>query len=483
MQQEIFSHFAFISVELANSFWPRKLSAAPIRVFNYEALFKALVEHFIPRLQVVDEKEAVRFLTAPDEERIQGAVWFMQLRHVRKVVQDNQHLIQFLHLQLLRRLRDLALLLDDAPQRRLVPILPVGVIDGNGRTEDVDSLEDAPALLQNQADQSHGFAEFAGAEEDAGARDQGHHGVRGLFAAVFRHRKELDLSHPFVSLAKFKAAGPEARLCVTTLSRSALLYSSALRVFSGINQRAGMQLNYFGSKAWLAPHMDRLLGDVAVLHSPFFGSGKLEYYLAARRAWRQRLRARRKPAPLLLEARPGLPALLAAPGGAQGGQALLLRAPPAGRSERPRRAPGRLRVRPAAQQLLGKVGLLRTAEAAGTEQRAASAAATLQRAHQCIYADPPYIFPGRSMNYYGTRGGHDLVFHTELRDALFASGLPFVVSVNDVPEARELYSGADSITSLCSGKNSSKPELLVVHRGNSAVSTGMVEAILLPQQD
>ena len=26
-----------------------------------------------------------------------------------------------------------------------------------------------------------------------------------------------------------------------------------------------------------------LLGDVTVLHSPFFGSGKLEYYLAARR--------------------------------------------------------------------------------------------------------------------------------------------------------------------------------------------------------
>ena len=29
--------------------------------------------------------------------------------------------------------------------------------------------------------------------------------------------------------------------------------------------------------------MDRLLGEVAVLQSPFFGSGKLEYYLAARR--------------------------------------------------------------------------------------------------------------------------------------------------------------------------------------------------------
>ena len=48
-------------------------------------------------------------------------------------------------------------------------------------------------------------------------------------------------------------------------------------------------------------------------------------------ARRRRLRARRKPAPLLLT-RPGLPALLAAPGGAQSGQALLLRAPPDGRS-------------------------------------------------------------------------------------------------------------------------------------------------------
>ena len=54
------------------------------------------------------------------------------------------------------------------------------------------------------------------------------------------------------------------------------------RVFR-INQRAGMQLKYFGSKEWLGSHTDRLLGDVTVLHSPFFGSGKLEYYLAARR--------------------------------------------------------------------------------------------------------------------------------------------------------------------------------------------------------
>ena len=46
---------------------------------------------------------------------------------------------------------------------------------------------------------------------------------------------------------------------------------------------AGMQLKYMGSKSWLAPHLDLLLGDVSVLRSPFFGSGKLEYYLARRR--------------------------------------------------------------------------------------------------------------------------------------------------------------------------------------------------------
>ena len=54
----MFSHFALISVELANSFWPRKMS--PIGVFfKCKTLFKALVEHFIPRLQVVDKEETV----------------------------------------------------------------------------------------------------------------------------------------------------------------------------------------------------------------------------------------------------------------------------------------------------------------------------------------------------------------------------------------------------------------------------------------
>ena len=97
----------------------------------------------------------------------------------RPVVDDYKHLVQFLHFQLLGRLRDLALLLDDAPQRRLVPLVPIRLLplcvhpqvplnvllDGDPavvytRAEDVNSLKDAAILLQNQADQSHGFARF-----------------------------------------------------------------------------------------------------------------------------------------------------------------------------------------------------------------------------------------------------------------------------------------------------------------------------------
>ena len=284
-----------------------------------------------------------------------------------------------------------------------------------------------------------------------------------------------------------------------------MLYSTALPEFSGINQRAGMQLKYFGSKAWLAPHLDRLLGDVAVLHSPFFGSGKLEYYLAARRpglevrgvdafepvANLHRCYLRRDPVFLrsllrLVGRRVDrrfysghlLPGALRGRAGRRAACAyVLLRNSFSGKW-------GSF----AQQRLLALSSVRRLQQPpCNVTVRCQDALAYLRAlpclAHQCIYADPPYIFPGRSMNYYGTRGGHDLVFHTELRDALFASGLPFIVSVNDVPEARELYSGADSITSLRSGKNSSKPELLVVHRGNPVASTGMGEAILLPQQD
>ena len=86
--------------------------------------------------------------------------------------------------------------------------------------------------------------------------------------------------------------GSEGCLLLYSAVGNSLIFPISLPYFdagkpggeTGINLKAGMQLKYMGSKSWLAPHVDRLLGDVAVLHSPFFGSGKLEYYLAIRPA-------------------------------------------------------------------------------------------------------------------------------------------------------------------------------------------------------
>ena len=256
---------------------------------------------------------------APDEESVQGAVRLVQLRRVSKVVDDYKHLVQFLHFQLLGRLRDLALLLDDAPQRRLVPLVPIRLLplcvhpqvplnvllDGDPaivyvhtRAEDVNFLKTPRYCSRIRLIRATVLPDFDG------PRKMPVHGTRGttgpedclLLYSVVGNSLIFPIS--FALLAKFEAGKPGGE------SVSALLHSRTLTEFSGqsgrrvrecvsvyrrasrvfrVNQRAGMQLKYFRSKAWLAPHMDRLLGDVAVLHSPFFGSGKLEYYLAARR--------------------------------------------------------------------------------------------------------------------------------------------------------------------------------------------------------
>ena len=194
----------------------------------------------------------------------------------------------------------------------------------------------------------------------------------------------------------------------------------------------------------LGSYLDRLLGDVAVLHSPFFGSGKLEYYLAIRRP---ALKVRGVDAfePVANLHRCYLrqdPVFLRS----------LLRL--AGRKiDRrfyfSRLLPGTQRGRAGRRAACSYV-LLRNSF---SQQRplALSSVRRLQRpptnvtvrhqdalAHlralprqaprQAICADPPYIFLGRSMNYYGTRRrGHALRAPRR---------------INDAPEAWELYSRA-----------------------------------------
>ena len=245
--------------------------------------------------------------------------------------------------------------------------------------------------------------------------------------------------------------------------------------------------------AWLAPHLDRLLGDVAVLPSPFFGSGKLEYYLAARRPGLE-VRGVDAFKPVANLRRCYLrrdPVFLRSLWGATWTGA-------SGRVERP----GCLRVRLLRNSFSGKwvsftqqrplalssVRRLQQPPCNVTVRRQDALAylrALPRLAHQCIYADPPYIFPGRSMNYYGTRGGHDLVFHSELRDALFASGLPFVVSVNDVRRPGSSTAGPTPSQACARARTVPSPSCCAQPRiegGNPAPSSGLTRAILCSRQ-
>ena len=155
---------------------------------------------------------------APYKERVQGRVagLLVQVRAVGEVVYENQDLVELLHLELLAGLGDLALLADDLPQRRLVPVLEVdllpvrgdfhglldvllhgapAIIDVDARAEDVDALKAAPVLLQNHADQGHRFARLAWSEQNSGRRQFGHHWVAWLLAPVVGSREDLDLAH------------------------------------------------------------------------------------------------------------------------------------------------------------------------------------------------------------------------------------------------------------------------------------------------
>ena len=145
---------------------------------------------------------------------------FVELRRVSKVVDDYKHLVQFPHFQLLGRFRDLALLLDDAPQGGLIPLVPVSlltlrvlldgdpaIIDVDAWAENVDPLKHALVLLQDETDERHSFARLAGPKEDARAWRQGHHGVRGLLAGVLRRGEKLDLPHSSFCVTQVPEAG------------------------------------------------------------------------------------------------------------------------------------------------------------------------------------------------------------------------------------------------------------------------------------
>ena len=145
-----------------------------------------------------------------------GARLLVHEARICLIVDDQQDLVKLAHLQLLRSLRDLALLLDDLPQGGLVPVLKInllaahidlhclldvlldrtpGIIDVDAGRCDVDAGEASPILLEDHADERRRLPALAWPEQDAGHRQAWHDGISRLLDMILGGRKQLDLAH------------------------------------------------------------------------------------------------------------------------------------------------------------------------------------------------------------------------------------------------------------------------------------------------
>ena len=58
----------------------------------------------------------------------------------------------------------------------------------------------------------------------------------------------------------------------------------------------------------------------------------------------------------------------------------------------------------------------------------------------CLYLDPPYVIKNKHDKYYrGEKQGDLTDFHQKLAKAIRDASVPFILSINDSPEIRELY--------------------------------------------
>ena len=120
----------------------------------------------------------------PQMNSVQGRISSLLVESggVRMVVDNHQNLVELLHLELLARLGNLALLIDDPAQSGFIPVLEVyllairrhlhhlfdvpldrtpAVIDVDARAKNDDPFEAVAVLLQNHADKRGGLPRLA----------------------------------------------------------------------------------------------------------------------------------------------------------------------------------------------------------------------------------------------------------------------------------------------------------------------------------
>jgi site-specific DNA-adenine methylase len=215
-------------------------------------------------------------------------------------------------------------------------------------------------------------------------------------------------------------------------------------------------MKYHGSKTWLAPLIDRLLPEVSTLVSPFFGSGKVELRLLRRPGLRIKGSDAWQPLVKLYAAALTRPGELAAR--LRESQTLtreqyreLLRTEFEDEVDEGARVFrvlyhsfngwwGKYVLRPKPPHTRSS-SLWPLLESADYRERLEVTRRDVfdvlaDPRGDVLYLDPPYLKP--EVHY--PCADHSVGFHRRLADALKACPVPFALSLNDVPEAKELYS-------------------------------------------
>jgi site-specific DNA-adenine methylase len=215
-----------------------------------------------------------------------------------------------------------------------------------------------------------------------------------------------------------------------------------------------MTLKYFGSKAWFKKSLHEILPvHTEVLVSPFFGSGKAEYYVAKQRPRMKVVGSDSFPNLVNFHNRVADGSIFDALRGYVGvevDRTLYQRLLENGASPADDAAQFFMTMR---NSYCGKYGryykntavtsgglqLLRSrTTAVNVELLDAKEAIKRAPENSVIYVDPPYLLERPNDTYYAGEKMGDIDFQKDLAEALLNRGLPFILHTSDNPDIPEL---------------------------------------------
>jgi len=242
-----------------------------------------------------------------------------------------------------------------------------------------------------------------------------------------------------------------------------------------------MTFRYMGSKKWLREHVEAMLPEnLEMLVSPFFGSGQIEYHVARRRPHVTVQGSDIfKPVVDFHRLLP-VQSLLAFAGQHLEKEAVKQMVLDIAATDDLTSAVSAfvilhysfngkfgtyVRKKPISVKTVNQISKLRLPNVTVAQRDCFEVLSSLPKDRRiCVYLDPPYVIEYQHDRYYrGLKQGDIWAFQKQLASAIKDANVPFILSINDSPEIRELYAGY-SIQQLRNPKTRSKTKYeLLIH--------------------